>query len=1670
MHDDERRNPRDVQRQLLAHAAADVEQTYERLQRARGSEQRWLARAAALEREVKEQTRARGAQTSARRELERQKKELEARHRDLQSRARQLTRARDRAREDAEAARTEAERLAALTAVPERSRRTRLGKAVHLPVGSPLSDHDGDSGTDRSSGSAGPARETAAPAREARPASAGPSPQAGPNGQGEAAPPRRRLSELSLDELLERFAAERSSEMLAACVNRLWYQHGSVERTAALLADNQDLVAGMTAKHRQLADRVRGTLALHSGVSRLVPPRAAGAAYVPERGRVLYCAHSTPVFHSNGYSVRTKGVVAGMRQAGLDVSVAARAGYPWDIATAGTMPQRRRWTEDVDGVEYAHFPEGNLNSDAPDDYVLVTADAYVREARLRRPSVIHAASNYVNGLAALIAARRLGVAFVYEVRGLWEVTEASGKDGWTDTDRYAFQAELETLVCREADAVLAITQEVREELVRRGVDAERIRLLPNGVDTHEIQPLPADAAHRAALGLRGDVPVIGFAGSLVDYEGLDVLLAAARILRERSVGFQVAIAGDGGVHAELERYRRAHGLEAEVRLLGRRPAEEMPRVLSCFDVVCCPRKALPVTEMVSPLKPLEAFAAAKPVVLSDVSPHRAIVGDDQERGLLAAPDDPEALADALQQMIEDPERRAAMGRAGRLWTVDERNWRSLGESLRDVYRGVVEARTAAPGRSLSSLRIGLIADEFTTETLRRSATIVPLDGERFEEQLRTERLDLVFLESAWNGNGGQWHRAVGWYSEEEDARITRLLTLCRELEVPTVFWNKEDPVHFERFKRTAVRCDHVFTTDANMIGPYLSAARELAGAERSITASSLPFYAQPALHNPLPGARPVEPTVAYAGTYYGDRYADRSAQLSELLRAARPHGLAVYDRQLAVPGSPYRFPAEFRHDVRGALPYDEVVDSYKAHTAGLNVNSVADSPTMFSRRVVEIAACGGVVLSAWGRGVSETFDGLVPSTDDEEYWAALLGSWSNDPHERLAEAWLQLRAVYRSHTVDTALTVLARTAGIPVDGLRLPSYGLELDPADAEAVRATTAQSVAPRVVVLAGPDPDGAVAEELSGAGIHAVAAGGPRPADVEWWGRARRGVTRTWAEDLLTATRYGAWDRLLTRPLRDGETGRPFAVPVNTAAGARADDGLVRSDVLDAHGGDLDAAAAAGAVTGLLLLTPGPTEREPEPPGALAAAAHGLGTVLVAGHDLKFARAWLDHLQEQGATVLLDEWTDHAGHDEDRSTELLSRADTVFCEWGLGNAVWYSRNVRPGQRLVVRVHAQELRRPYLRRIDHRAVDAYVFVGELMRDAAVRSHGVPREKTVVVPNYVLADALDLPKHPGAEHVLGMVGMVPQAKRIDLAVELVARLRERDDRFRLRVKGRRPEDYPWMAQREDETAFYRAVDERIHALNDRAGAEVVSFDGHGDDMPQWYRGIGTAISVSDLESFHLTLPDGAVSGAAPVSLAWPGADLIYPREWLVASVPEMTDRIAGLTADPEFREAFLARARADARARFDRAVVFDGLDAVLAGRILPGRGRGTGPAPATERRIAELSAPGRSTDQDGAEAPTAQAGALRREIAQYQEKERTLRAAVQQAARAAKEQDDARLKKIWWLEAELRRQRDENSRVAAELGRTRTALRNLQGSAMGRVQRSYWRLRQGMRP
>lgn len=345
-------------------------------------------------------------------------------------------------------------------------------------------------------------------------------------------------------------------------------------------------------------------------------------------------------------------------------------------------------------------------------------------------------------------------------------------------------------------------------------------------------------------------------------------------------------------------------------------------------------------------------------------------------------------------------------------------WSRLHEAAR--------AGVPGPGRPLSSLSVGLVSDQFTRDTFSATLPVVELRRSTWREQL--DGLDAVVVESAWEGRDKEWFHGVAYHGEEDSADLRALLEECRSRGIPSLFWNKEDPVHFHSFQQPASWCDHVFTTDAGVLPRYLSTE-----GTRPRTASALPFFAQPRLHEAAPGERPAQHTIAFAGSYYGNRYAKRSAELSMILKEAARFGLTIYDRQHDRPDSPYQFPEEFKQYSVGAVSYAEMLQVYRSHPVHINVNSVSDSPSMFSRRVVEIAASGSLVLSGAGRGVREVLGDAFPVLTTAEEWREHLERAMTDEDFRREAARRQYLAVMRAHRADQALAIMLRTAGIAVD-------------------------------------------------------------------------------------------------------------------------------------------------------------------------------------------------------------------------------------------------------------------------------------------------------------------------------------------------------------------------------------------------------------------------------------------------------------------------------------------------------------------------------------------------------------------------------------------------------------------------------------------------------------
>ena len=324
------------------------------------------------------------------------------------------------------------------------------------------------------------------------------------------------------------------------------------------------------------------------------------------------------------------------------------------------------------------------------------------------------------------------------------------------------------------------------------------------------------------------------------------------------------------------------------------------------------------------------------------------------------------------------------------------------------------------------------------------------------------------------------------------------------------------------------------------------------------------------------------------------------------------------------------------------------------------------------------------------------------------------------------------------------------------------------------------------------------------------------------------------------------------------------------------------------------------------------------PEPSKAVLSVRQRPLRVGVAGHDLKFFTRLLDYLRSRSdMEIRVDHWPALKAHDEKRSQDLVDWADVIICEWCGPNALWFAAHKRPDQRLLVRLHRFELYAPWPKQLDINAVDRVICVSPHYTDLTRELTGWPSSKIVTIPNWVDDAQLDRTKLPGAEHHLGMIGIAPSRKRLDLALDVLEELRRDDPRFTLFVKSKLPWEYWWIWQKEEERAHYEKAFRRIRRSKLLSGGVV--FDNYGRDVASWLRRIGFVLSTSDDESFHLAPAEGMASGAVPALLPWPGAETIYDPRWIHEDTSAMAAAISTtVTTNRWHQDSALARAQVKA--------------------------------------------------------------------------------------------------------------------------------------------------------
>ena len=307
---------------------------------------------------------------------------------------------------------------------------------------------------------------------------------------------------------------------------------------------------------------------------------------------------------------------------------------------------------------------------------------------------------------------------------------------------------------------------------------------------------------------------------------------------------------------------------------------------------------------------------------------------------------------------------------------------------------------------IKDLIIACILDEFSFNSFKHEANFIQLSVDNYSQELETIIPHILFIESAWRGKDGLWDRKVGHASTE----LLDVIDWCKSKEIPTVFWNKEDPVHFNSFLNVAKLFDYVFTTDIDCIHLYKKALNH----ERVYL---LPFAFQPKITNPIEKFNRQDATC-FAGAYY-KKYPERTKDLNVLLNSILSQGnIEIYDRNYGNSDPNYKFPHEYEKYIVGTLPFEKIDLAYKGYSRGLNLNTVKQSQTMFARRVFELIASNTLVISNYSRGIKNFFGELVISSDSGREITTRLEKINSTEYFQEKIRLNALRKVLREHTYE----------------------------------------------------------------------------------------------------------------------------------------------------------------------------------------------------------------------------------------------------------------------------------------------------------------------------------------------------------------------------------------------------------------------------------------------------------------------------------------------------------------------------------------------------------------------------------------------------------------------------------------------------------------------------
>jgi len=389
--------------------------------------------------------------------------------------------------------------------------------------------------------------------------------------------------------------------------------------------------------------------------------------------------HSYP--YADGYAIRSFNIINGERHYGMN---------PVVLTSPKHEPEYKNNPEIIDGTHYYRIAPLNKKGIIPSNlYIICLIWRHIRKIYQKEKfDLIHAHSPALCGLGAMIFSIQTGIPFIYEVRAFWEDAAVDAGKYAVGSLKYRMTRFLESLVFLRANAVTTIANYLKDDISARRGKRSNVFLVPNGVDCTRFKKTPKDKELKEKFGL-GEYPVIGFIGSFYRFEGLDVLLKSLAILKDLKIRYKAILVGSGEMDSEWRKLAEQLAL-SDVIFTGRVPHDDVLRYYSVMDILVYPRLKERITDLVTPLKPLEAMAMGKPVIGSDVGGIKEILGDGKG-GLLFPAGNHEALSQLLKRIIDNPALYNEIASIGKRIAAEKYSWTAHIERYQKIYQTVLSS-------------------------------------------------------------------------------------------------------------------------------------------------------------------------------------------------------------------------------------------------------------------------------------------------------------------------------------------------------------------------------------------------------------------------------------------------------------------------------------------------------------------------------------------------------------------------------------------------------------------------------------------------------------------------------------------------------------------------------------------------------------------------------------------------------------------------------------------------------------------------------------------------------------------------------------------------------------------------------------------------------------------